>query len=101
MNRHFLLKQLHSNLKNNDTVDENNMVSNLSINNIILQTKIYIIGGVSSGGSYKFINDFKKFYTNSLQIKSNDILQSIKFNCNDILILLILILLNRKYLQIY
>lgn len=50
-----------------------------------IPNSIYIIGGVNGGGSLKFINDFKKFFTNAKHIKTKKELLQHKYNVNDIL----------------
>ena len=54
-------------------------------NNNSLESNIYIIGGVVCGGALKFINEFKEYFPDAMQIKSNNILQLLSFSKNDIL----------------
>jgi len=51
-----------------------------------LSSHIYIIGGVSSGGSFKYINEIMVSFPDVItQITRNDILQKYEFHKNDIL----------------
>jgi hypothetical protein len=54
-------------------------------NNNSLESNVYIIGGVAVGGASKFINEFKEYFPNAIQIKSNNIFQLLSFSKNDIL----------------
>jgi len=50
-------------------------------------TNIYVIGGVNGGGSLKFINEMIMFYPNITRIKMREIIESIVFTSNDILLI--------------
>ena len=54
-------------------------------NNNSLESNVYIIGGVAVGGASKFINEFKEYFPDAIQIKSNNIFQLLSFSKNDIL----------------
>jgi len=73
----------YHNNKNKNKILNQNIISNP----INISPKIYIIGGVTGGGSLKFINDFIKQFPDTIHIKKFDILKNISFLDSDILLI--------------
>jgi hypothetical protein len=74
-------------LKENNSDLHNKLILKSIHSNSILSSNIYIIGGVSGGGSLKFINDLKEHFPKIIHITSNEIIQMMTFSINDILLI--------------
>jgi hypothetical protein len=79
MSKHIIKYHINKNI---------NKISTMNINNPInTSSNIYIIGGVTGGGSLKFINDFIQQFPDTIHIKTYNILKNISFLQSDILLI--------------